>query len=271
MCTGLIYGLGGLCHHKYYYSVPHICPLFCNLSDSRKHGGGGFYLTNMPPFLGPRLDVDIGTLYYRPLQKLVWHRSAFSSVVLMVKIDWQSVDGVVLQALRGLTPLTDMLVIVGEFLSWSVDAGFVLVLPLHHGNLELDSVGVLMKDHVAILVAWPWLEAYLRDKNTGARSSTENVGGLYTKGSIYAGHYGIFIISWQALGTQGKGVGEYRVLWSLCCHSCSPWFMGGLQNTSTTWQSRWTWVLLSYNILWADIKLLTWKHRISSVSEAISA
>ena len=28
-----------------------------------------------------------------------------------------------------------MLVIVGEFLSWSVDAGFVLVLPLHHGNL----------------------------------------------------------------------------------------------------------------------------------------
>jgi len=41
--------------------------------------------------------------------------------------------------------------IVGEFLSCSVDAGFVLALPLYHGDLELDSVGV------AILVAWPWL------------------------------------------------------------------------------------------------------------------
>jgi len=50
-------------------------------------------------------------------------------------------------------------VTVGEFLSWSVDAGFVLALPLlHHGDLiELDSVGVSTKDHVAILVAWPWL------------------------------------------------------------------------------------------------------------------
>jgi len=50
----------------------------------------------------------------------------------------------------------DTLVIVGEFLSWSVDAGFVLALPLHHGDLEFDSLGVLTKDHVAILVAWPW-------------------------------------------------------------------------------------------------------------------
>jgi len=50
-----------------------------------------------------------------------------------------------------LTPLGSTLAIVGEFLSCSVDAGFVLVLPLHHRDLELDSVGV------AILVAWPWL------------------------------------------------------------------------------------------------------------------
>ena len=64
-----------------------------------------------------------------------------------------------------LTPLTDMLMIVGEFFSWSVEAGFVLALPLHHGDLELDSVGVSTKDHVAILVAWPW-EGYLQDKNT---------------------------------------------------------------------------------------------------------
>jgi len=41
-----------------------------------------FYLANMPPLLGPHLDVDIGTLYHRPLQKLVRHRSAFASLVL---------------------------------------------------------------------------------------------------------------------------------------------------------------------------------------------
>ena len=34
-------------------------------------------------------------------------------------------------------------------------------------------------------------EAYLRDKNTCARTSTENVGeGLYAKGDVYVGHYG---------------------------------------------------------------------------------
>ena len=52
-------------------------------------------------------------------------------------------------------PLADMLAIVGKFLSWSVSAGFVLALPLHHRDLELDSVGVSTKDHVAVLVAWP--------------------------------------------------------------------------------------------------------------------
>jgi len=39
-----------------------------------------------------------------------------------------------------------------------VDAGFVLALPLHHGDLELDSVGVSTKSHLTImlvfLVAW---------------------------------------------------------------------------------------------------------------------
>ena len=69
----------------------------------------------------------------------------------------------------------DTLAIIGEFLSWSVDAGFILVLPLHHRDLELDSVGVSMKDR----------GAYLRERNTCARTSTENVGGgggLYVKG-----------------------------------------------------------------------------------------
>jgi len=82
----------------------------------------------------------------------------------------------------------DTLVIVGEFLSCSVDTGFVLVFPLHHG--DLDSVGVSTKNHVAILVAWPRLVAYLRDKNTCAITSTENVG---VKGGVYAGCYGTYM------------------------------------------------------------------------------
>ena len=61
--------------------------------------------------------------------------------------------------------LTPTLAIIGKFLSCSVDADF------HHGDLDLDSVGVSMKDDVAILVAWPQLGgAYLQDKNTCART-----------------------------------------------------------------------------------------------------
>ena len=47
-----------------------------------------FYFANMPLLPGPRLDVDIGTLYYRLLQKLARHRSAFTSLVLQ-KLDGQ--------------------------------------------------------------------------------------------------------------------------------------------------------------------------------------
>ena len=169
-----------------------------------------FYLANTPPLPGPRLDVDIGIL-----QKLLRHRSVFASLVLQ-KLDGQdrltevghSVDGSVFQALRGfvlsiaLTPLVDMLAIVGEFLNWSVDAGFILALPFHHSDLDLHSVGLSTKDHVAILVAWPWLGeggegGNLRDKKTCARTLTENVGGgggLYAKGDIYAGRYGIIAL-----------------------------------------------------------------------------
>ena len=47
-----------------------------------------FYLANTPPLQGPRLDVDTGILYYRPLQKLVRHQSTFTSLVLQ-KLDGQ--------------------------------------------------------------------------------------------------------------------------------------------------------------------------------------
>jgi len=59
-----------------------------------------------------------------------------------------------------------------------VDTGFVLALPLHHRGLELDSVGISTKDHIAVLVAWPWLG--------GVRC----VGGVFGRGGVYAGRYG---------------------------------------------------------------------------------
>jgi len=52
--------------------------------------------------------------------------------------------GLSFQCALALTPLTNMLVIDGEFPTCSDYAGFVLALPLHHGDLELDSLGVLM-------------------------------------------------------------------------------------------------------------------------------
>jgi len=39
-----------------------------------------------------------------------------------------------------------------EFLSYFVDAGFILVLPLHHGDLEFDSVGVSTKIYLKIML-----------------------------------------------------------------------------------------------------------------------
>ena len=48
--------------------------------------------------------------------------------------------------------LVNMLVINGEFLTCSVDAGFILVLPLHHGDLEHDSVGVSTKNYRKIVL-----------------------------------------------------------------------------------------------------------------------
>ena len=50
------------------------------------------------------------------------------------------------------TPLANTLVIDGEFLSYSVDTGFLLALPLHHKDLELESVGVSMKSYLKIML-----------------------------------------------------------------------------------------------------------------------
>ena len=49
--------------------------------------------------------------------------------------------------------------------SGSVDAGFVLALLLHHGDLEPDCVGASTRG------------AYVRDENTSARLCAKNAGG----------------------------------------------------------------------------------------------
>ena len=69
--------------------------------------------------------------------------------------------------------------------SSSVDAGFVLALSFHHGDLEPDCVGF---NEVGG-------GAYARDKNTSTRLCAKIVGGgggLYARGDLLAGHYGIY-------------------------------------------------------------------------------
>ena len=65
----------GTAYGKYwmYRSVSHIRPRFATLALVESVGGAymrdlTFYLANTPPLPVPRLDVDIGTLYYRPVE-----------------------------------------------------------------------------------------------------------------------------------------------------------------------------------------------------------
>ena len=61
-------------------------------------------------------------------------------------------------------------------LSSSVNAGFILALPFHHGDLEPDCVGVSTGGL-----------AYVRDKNTSARLCTKNAGRAYVRGECICG------------------------------------------------------------------------------------
>ena len=47
-----------------------------------------FYLANMPPLLLPRLDVDIGTLFYRPIEG-----ADLSSLQILLSPEPQKLDG----------------------------------------------------------------------------------------------------------------------------------------------------------------------------------
>ena len=56
-----------------------------------------------------------------------------------------------------------------------MDAGFVLALPFHHGDLEPDCVEVSTRG------------AYARDKNTSARLCAKNARGLMREGGRICG------------------------------------------------------------------------------------
>jgi len=68
-----------------------------------------FYLANTPPLLVPRLDVDIGKLYYRPIEAADLPSLLILSSPELQKLDGQdrltevghSVDSGIFQAFRG--------------------------------------------------------------------------------------------------------------------------------------------------------------------------
>ena len=122
-------------------------PCFATLALVESMGGGAymrdltFYLANTPPLPVPRLHVDIGTLYYRAIEaadlpSLLILSSRSPKPQKLDGQDWltevgHSVDsGFVLSTCCcWLIPLVNTLVIDSEFLSCSMDAGFVLALP----------------------------------------------------------------------------------------------------------------------------------------------
>ena len=76
-----------------YRSVSHIRPPFCKLSASRKCRGAymrnlTFNLANTPLLPVPRLDVDIGTLYYRPIEA-----ADLPSLLILSSPEPQKLDG----------------------------------------------------------------------------------------------------------------------------------------------------------------------------------
>ena len=120
-----------------YHSVPHIRLPFCNLSALVESVGGAymrdltFYLAHTPPLPVPRVDVDTGTLYYRPIEAADLPSLLILSSPKPQKLDGKDrltevghhVDSGIFQAFRGfslsmwccwLTPLANMLVIDGR-------------------------------------------------------------------------------------------------------------------------------------------------------------
>ena len=65
--------------------------------------------------------------------------------------------------------------------SGSVDAGFVLALLFHHGDLEPDCVGASTRGGLCGMKIPP--------KDFALKMQ----GGLWARGGVFAGHYGIYL------------------------------------------------------------------------------
>ena len=70
-----------------------------------------------------------------PVTRIPFGQDQLTEVGHSVDVSKHSL-GFSFQCAIALTPFANALAIDGEFLSCSADAGFILVLPLHHGDLE---------------------------------------------------------------------------------------------------------------------------------------
>ena len=165
-----------------YRSVPHIRPLFCNLSASRKHMGGLYAGSDiLSREYAPSSSATprcwhgyIGTLYYTPIEAADLPSLLILSSPEPQKLDGQdrlteichSVDSSIFQAFRGFVLSKYVLPLLidttlkgsgnetisnmhGEFLSCSMDAGFVLALPQGPWTWQCRSFN---KDHFGRMV-----------------------------------------------------------------------------------------------------------------------
>jgi len=101
--------------------------------------------------------------------------------------------GLSFQCAIALAPLANTLVIDGEFFSCSVEAGFILALPFHHGDLAVWEFWLT----IMLLVVYGW--AYVRDKIPVQELWLKMFGRLICEGGVYVGHYSILLHEWRAV------------------------------------------------------------------------
>ena len=186
---------------------------------------------NKPPLPVPRLDVELGTLYYRPIE------TGLAPVCLQFSCPPEtrtpfvqdrltevghSIDGNVFQALCGfvfqcaiaLILLTNIFAIDGEFLSCSVNTGFFSCIATppwtwqctwcRSFDKELPEDHVVIFDRITIN-GWG---AYVRNKNICERTSAENVGGLIRGGRCICGTLWYILLDMNTLPKVLQYVGN---------------------------------------------------------------
>ena len=177
-------------------------PPFATLALVQSAGGAYTWDVTFSLAITPSLPVP------RPHKlKLDWEGFATAKATTLSKCS----TGLSFQRTVLLTPLVNTLAIDCEMFSGFVDAGFVLALPFHHGDLEPDCVGVstrsrhLCKDSKWLKMAVFILSstsptvpegAYARDKNTSARLCAKNAGGLMREGGRICGTLRYYILMW---------------------------------------------------------------------------